>query len=69
VSASSVILDRVYIPAPVTLAFDLFGVICGAAPIRALAARSAISSLRGGLTCVAVVLGVAGVRHPSAAPS
>jgi hypothetical protein len=53
----------------VTLAFDLFGVICGAAPIRALAARSAISSLRGGLTCVAVVLGVAGVLHPSAAPS
>jgi hypothetical protein len=58
VPASSVILGRVYIPAPVTLVFDLFGVICGAALIRALAARNAVSSLRGGLTCVAVVLGV-----------
>jgi hypothetical protein len=41
----------------VTLLFEVFGLICGAALIRAVAARSAVSSLRGGLTCVAVVLG------------
>lgn len=41
-----------------TLLFDLLGLICGAALIRALASRSALSSLRGGLSCVAVVLGV-----------